>query len=968
MSVRELAARTPAAPVLKGKTVDELRAELQRIFGDLSPSVALMADWIEHRYLRVTASYDVVDETVILADAAGGAVTITLPTSDNDAINRAVHVKKLNTTAGAAVTVAARGTDLIDGAASYALTTQYESRHFVSDGIGGWHILSLHNPAAGGGGPAPADATYVTLSLNASLTQERVLTAGTGITLTDAGANSTATVAINPAFFAGFANPSAQVALTAINGVAVTAMRSDAAPRLNITISPTGAESWSGTHNWAPSANTTPVTITKTAGLSSANIALITNTAATEHFIRVANSGATGFGFLASAADPIAIVHAVADGALTVSNAMLFDAYGASINCALLQRRALGSRSAPRRVSGTNFTLGGIFTFGATAVDDITNSTFPASTVGSIEFFSREAFTTTAQGTACQIHTTPTLSTTRIPRFTIDENGNVGIGLNTAGAAYGTLASAKLHVISAVNAQLRIGADVAGTIFAEIRQQPTTGIVELDVTGGTTPAWVFEDNVGIGTGLATAPTNRLQVLSTTTPQFRISNDGTHYVTEEVAGDGATQVRPQTDDTASLIQYMVRPSSALTSTTVDGRATFAVKRSAGANPTAFICYANGTTEFGGSGGFAADGVIVVRSASSKSSGMNFAPASATSTGGTYGGVSLAVTGAYFATTPGATPAASNYIGGVFETTLPVLAANVTGLYGAIFRPISTSVSNGARTVTDTFGYLVTRMPGSAGFGNFTTVYGGKIDQAFLNAPDSCTNDYRLYIGVPKFGSTINNGIFIECDATTGQRAIAIRSQNEFIHSGAAGNLTMGAGTGFVISIGGTDQASIQAGLWQVSVDPFNFQLPTGTGTKWGTATTEKQAWWNATPVVQPANTAAIDTLLTTVGFRASGGVANFDTDIKAAVVGKGLYVKEGANATMGVATLVAGTVVVNTTKVTANSRIFLTVQALGTVAVATPVAVTARTAATSFTITSSAITDTSVVAWLLMEPA
>jgi hypothetical protein len=85
-------------------------------------------------------------------------------------------------------------------------------------------------------------------------------------------------------------------------------------------------------------------------------------------------------------------------------------------------------------------------------------------------------------------------------------------------------------------------------------------------------------------------------------------------------------------------------------------------------------------------------------------------------------------------------------------------------------------------------------------------------------------------------------------------------------------------------------------------------------------------------------------------------------------GNGLQIKEGSNATMGTATLVAGTVTVNTNKVTASSRIFLSVQSLGTVAVATPIAVTARSAGTSFTITSSAITDTSVIAWVILEPA
>jgi hypothetical protein len=84
-------------------------------------------------------------------------------------------------------------------------------------------------------------------------------------------------------------------------------------------------------------------------------------------------------------------------------------------------------------------------------------------------------------------------------------------------------------------------------------------------------------------------------------------------------------------------------------------------------------------------------------------------------------------------------------------------------------------------------------------------------------------------------------------------------------------------------------------------------------------------------------------------------------------GRGISLPEGANAKMGVATLVGGTVVVATTAVTATSRIFLTCQSLGTVAVPSGYCVSARTAATSFTILASAPTDTSVIAWMILEP-
>ncbi len=99
-----------------------------------------------------------------------------------------------------------------------------------------------------------------------------------------------------------------------------------------------------------------------------------------------------------------------------------------------------------------------------------------------------------------------------------------------------------------------------------------------------------------------------------------------------------------------------------------------------------------------------------------------------------------------------------------------------------------------------------------------------------------------------------------------------------------------------------------------------------------------------------------------------GKNTFSGDVVLGSAGNGFKIKEGTNATMGVATLAAGTVTVNTTKVTANSRLVLTIQALGTVSIPNAIGVTARTAGTSFTITSADATDTSVIAWQIFEPA
>jgi len=62
------------------------------------------------------------------------------------------------------------------------------------------------------------------------------------------------------------------------------------------------------------------------------------------------------------------------------------------------------------------------------------------------------------------------------------------------------------------------------------------------------------------------------------------------------------------------------------------------------------------------------------------------------------------------------------------------------------------------------------------------------------------------------------------------------------------------------------------------DGVDIATNTTTGTKIGMSTTQKLGFWNATPIVQPINTVAIDDLLVNTGLRASGGTANFTTAI------------------------------------------------------------------------------------------
>jgi hypothetical protein len=99
-----------------------------------------------------------------------------------------------------------------------------------------------------------------------------------------------------------------------------------------------------------------------------------------------------------------------------------------------------------------------------------------------------------------------------------------------------------------------------------------------------------------------------------------------------------------------------------------------------------------------------------------------------------------------------------------------------------------------------------------------------------------------------------------------------------------------------------------------------------------------------------------------------GQVSLSSNLTLNTVGSGIKIKQGTNATSGRATLVAGTVTVSTTKVTAVSDIQLTAQNLGTITVPVGLAVSARTAGTSFEILSGSLTDTSIVSWIIIEPA
>lgn len=129
----------------------------------------------------------------ITASDTSNVTTIRIALPLNPIVGQ-VHFIKDASGIASQIAMVVSSSDLIDGSSSLSITTSHQSVILYWDGLT-WHVLS--SGSGGGGGGAPTDATYVTLTTNPSLTNERTLTAGTGVKLTDGGAGLPATLAIN---------------------------------------------------------------------------------------------------------------------------------------------------------------------------------------------------------------------------------------------------------------------------------------------------------------------------------------------------------------------------------------------------------------------------------------------------------------------------------------------------------------------------------------------------------------------------------------------------------------------------------------------------------------------------------------------------------------------------------------------------------------------------------------------------
>lgn len=94
----------------------------------------------------------------------------------------------------------------------------------------------------------------------------------------------------------------------------------------------------------------------------------------------------------------------------------------------------------------------------------------------------------------------------------------------------------------------------------------------------------------------------------------------------------------------------------------------------------------------------------------------------------------------------------------------------------------------------------------------------------------------------------------------------------------GTSSIGSSTNTPIALmtNAADRVTISAdGTTATLAEALNLVLGTTTGTKFGTATTQKISFFNSTPIVQPANTTDLRTALSDLGLRASGGATPLD---------------------------------------------------------------------------------------------
>ncbi len=259
-------------------------------------------------------------------------------------------------------------------------------------------------------------------------------------------------------------------------------------------------------------------------------------------------------------------------------------------------------------------------------------------------------------------------------------------------------------------------------------------------------------------------------------------------------------------------------------------------------------------------------------------------------------------------------------------------------------------SGITTLNTLTGATQTFAVGTSGT-NFAIVSSGtthtfNIPDASASARGLVTTGAQGFAGQKSFSTGINS-TFIQIDGTNGSGYINLIAQASAPSTPASGvaiyadsshRFAYKSIAGFVTR---WDSLALSADRTYTLPD-VSMTIAGGTGAN------TRIAYWNS------ANELTSD-----VGFTFSGGTLTLST------TGGTLSIKGGTNGKSGETTLVAGTKVIANSSITADSKVLLTITALGTVAAPKPMYVTLN-AGVGFTITSSDGTDTSDISYVIFE--
>lgn len=173
--------------------------------------------------------------------------------------------------------------------------------------------------------------------------------------------------------------------------------------------------------------------------------------------------------------------------------------------------------------------------------------------------------------------------------------------------------------------------------------------------------------------------------------------------------------------------------------------------------------------------------------------------------------------------------------------------------------------------------------AVGASTFTNVYGLYVDTPIAGTNVTITNRYTAGFQNSIIVGSGTTGIVLRDDTGTYTALynanVTPSSSNYFLKNNSSTTLLNAlTGGSLFLAYNGSGVLQVTSATNIAITDTANITFSGTTGSKLGTATTQKIGFWNATPIVQPANTVAIDTLLVNTGLRATGGDANFDTAI------------------------------------------------------------------------------------------